>query len=207
VVAVPPAVRRMRVIAWLAVAGAVPLTAGVILWVTGTAMGLASRSGWSGLAVAGEFLVLAGLLCGLGLMIMAALWQRQLPRGPAATAAGPPAYSGPSLMPLASPEQQAYRAELPSAAAYPQPGVAYPQPDRTMPAYPQPDGPVPAYRLPHGSTQAYPEPDGAMPSYRQPSVAYPQPDGAMSSYPQPPAPWPGPVLDAWPPPPAQGQPR
>ncbi len=195
-VAVPPTVRRIRVIAWLAVAGAVPLTAGVVLWVTGTAMGLASRSGWSGLGVAGEFLMLAGLLCGLGLMIMAALWQRQLPRGPAATDAGPPAYSGPSLMPLASPEQQAYRAELPSAPAYPQPDAGYPEPD----------GPVPAYRLPHGSTPAYP-PDGTMPSYPQPGVAYPQPDGAMPSYPQPPAPWPGPVPDAWPPPPAQGQPR
>jgi hypothetical protein len=167
----------MRAIAWLAVAGALPLTAGAILWVTGTAMGLASRSGWSGPAVAGEFLVLAGLLCGLGLITMAALWQRQLPRGPAATAAGPPTYSGPSLMPLASPEQQAYLAELPSAPAYPQPDAGYPQPDGPVPAYPQP------------------------------GVAYLPPDGAMPAYPQPPPPWPGPVPDAWPPPPAQGQPR
>jgi hypothetical protein len=194
VAAVPPAVRRTRAIAWLAVAGAVPLTAGAILWVTGTAMGLASRSGWSGLAVAGEFLVLAGLLCGLGLITMAALWHRQLPRRPAATAAGPPTYSGPSLMPLASPEQQAYLAELPSAPAYPQPDAGYLQPDGPVPAYPRPDA-------------GYPQPDGPVPAYPQPGVAYPPPDGAMPAYPQPPAPWPGQVPDAWPPPPAQGQPR
>jgi hypothetical protein len=184
----------MRAIAWLAVAGAVPLTAGAILWVTGTAMGLASRSGWSGLAVAGEFLVLAGLLCGLGLIITAALWRRQLPRGLAASAAGPPTCSGPSLMPLASPEQQAYPAELPLASACPERDAGYQQSGEPMIGYPQPGA-------------AYPEPDGPVPAYPQRGVGYPPPDGAMPAYPQPPARWPGPVPDAWPPPPAQGEPR
>lgn len=76
--AVPPTVRRMRAIACLAVAAAVPLTAGTILWVVATVMRRSAPHGRGGTASAGEVLVLAGLVCGLALIIAATLWQRRM---------------------------------------------------------------------------------------------------------------------------------
>jgi hypothetical protein len=73
----------MRAIACLALAGAVPLTVGAILWVIASVMqGLASAHGWGGTAGAGAVLVLAGLVCGLAMIIMATRWQRGTPQPP-----------------------------------------------------------------------------------------------------------------------------
>jgi hypothetical protein len=146
----------MRAITCLAVAGAVPLTVGAILWVIATVMqGLASARGWGGTAGAGEILVLAGLVCGLAMIIMATLWQRGTPRPAAAGAASTFAGDGQALVPLAPPEQQAYPAGPAGMPLYPQPYPSYPQPERADPppatyppaagaqmlAYPQPDAP------------------------------------------------------------------
>jgi hypothetical protein len=183
----------MRAIACLAVAGAVPLTVGAILWVIASVMqGLASAHGWGGTAGVGEVLVLAGLVCGLAMIIMATRWQRGTPRPAAAGPAGRLEGNGQALMPLASPEQQAYPAGPAGMPLYPQPPAGYPQADPQMLPYPRPD-------------PAYPEADLA---YPPPPAAYPPAvDAQMLAYPQPEAPWaepPGP--QPWPPPPGQGSP-
>jgi hypothetical protein len=179
----------MRAIACLAVAGAVPLTAGAILWVIASVMqGLASAHGWGGTAGAGEVLVPAGLVCGLAMIIMATRWQRGTPRPAAAGPAGRPEGNGQALMPLASPEQQAYPAGPAGMPLYPRPPAAYPQADPRPPAaYPQADPQPPA---------AYPQADPQPPAaYPQPPAGYPQADPQMPAYPMP-----------WPPPPGQAQP-
>jgi Zn-dependent protease with chaperone function len=137
----------MRAVACLAVAGAIPLTVGAILWVIAAArQGLASARGWGGTAAAGEVLVLAGLACGLAMIIMAARWQRRTPRSAAAGAAGTLAGNGPALMALASPERHASLTGPAGMPVYPQPPAAYPQPPAAYPqppaGYPQP-GPSP----------------------------------------------------------------
>ncbi len=151
--AAPPAVLRIRAITCLAVAGAVPLTVGTILWVIAAVMqGPAAARGWGGTASAGEVLVLAGLACGLALIIMATRWQRRTPHPAAASAAEPFAGNEQALMPLASPGQQAYPAGPTGMPLYPQPPAGYPPADPHMAAYPQPPGPQP-WRPPPGQAR------------------------------------------------------
>jgi hypothetical protein len=77
----PTLTRRTRAFIAIAVAGSIPLTLGVIMWITGTAMGLASHHGWAGVAQVGVILMLAGLLCGLALIVVTAAWLRPRERG------------------------------------------------------------------------------------------------------------------------------
>jgi hypothetical protein len=101
--------QQARVLTGLAIAGAVPMTAGTILWLTGTAMGSAYHGHWARTAGLGEALLLAGLLCGLGMFVFAAVAERWTPRQPEV----PPTHGGQDLMPLAAPEHQAFLAGTP----------------------------------------------------------------------------------------------
>lgn len=181
-VSLAPTDRRLRVIAGLAIAGAVPLTLGAIFWIVGSALGLASHPGWGGLAQAGVIMMLAGLACGAIVVAAAAGWQRRQP----GTATGPgrpvPTPDGRALTPLASPEHQEYLSgpgTQPGRRVQPgqPPSLFDPQPP-SMPAYPHPAQP-PAYPQ-QGFMAPYPQGD-AMPAYPAP--------GPDAGYPQPGAPW------------------
>jgi hypothetical protein len=63
----------------LAILGAIPLTAGAVIWIVGTAMRLSSRRGWGGRIGTAEVMILAGLACGLLLFVFAAVRQRRMP--------------------------------------------------------------------------------------------------------------------------------
>ena len=106
----------MQVITGLAVVGAVPLTVGVVGWITGFCMGMVNHGRWHAWAQTGQALMLAGLACGLVLLILAVLWRGRppLPRYP-----GPAAVVEPDLTPLALPEHQQYFASPPPELEYP----------------------------------------------------------------------------------------
>jgi hypothetical protein len=112
----------MQVITGLAVVGAVPLTAGVVGWITGFCMGLAGHGRWHAWAQAGQILMLAGAACGLVLLGLVVAWRGRPPRP------GYAAARGPDLVPLASPEQQQDLAGPPpqSYPLYPQEHYAPP---------------------------------------------------------------------------------
>jgi hypothetical protein len=101
--------QQARVLTGLAIAGACPMTVGTILWLTGTAMGAAYPGHWGGTAGLGEVLLAAGLLCGLGMFVFAAVAERWTPRQPEM----PATQGGPDLMPLAAPEHQAFLTDPP----------------------------------------------------------------------------------------------
>jgi hypothetical protein len=65
----------MQVVTGLAVVGAVPLTVGVVGWITGFCMGMVDHGRWHAWAQACQTLMLAGLACGLVLLILAVLWR------------------------------------------------------------------------------------------------------------------------------------
>jgi hypothetical protein len=99
--------RQARLLAGVAITGSIPLTLGAIFWIVGTVMGAAYHGHWHRTAGLGEGLVLVGLICGLIMFVFAAAGERLNPRG---------SWSGPGgggrvLMPLASPEQQAFLAD------------------------------------------------------------------------------------------------
>jgi hypothetical protein len=135
-----PVARQAQLLAVLAVTGAAPLTVGVILWVMGTVLQAGYHGRWSAAAGTGEVLIMAGLLCGLCMFVLAANSVRWTPRVPAGRARR-------VLRPLASPEQQAWLADQPQG------GLA-PPPDR--PVYPGPPGPIAPYLAGPGD----PEPRG-----------------------------------------------
>jgi hypothetical protein len=72
-------------------------------------MGAAYQGHWGTTAGFGEVLLLAGLICGLGVFVIAVAGERRTPQGPSA----PPGGGEPDLMPLASPEHQAFLADPP----------------------------------------------------------------------------------------------
>jgi hypothetical protein len=109
--------QQTRVLTGVAITGAVPMTVGTILWLTGTVMGSAYHGHWAGPAGLGEVLLLAGLLCGLAMFVFAAVAERWTPRQPEV----PSTQGGPDLMPLAAPEHQAFLAGSPPAPVPPSP--------------------------------------------------------------------------------------
>jgi hypothetical protein len=106
----------MQVITGLAVVGAVPLTVGVVGWITGFCMGMVDHGRWHAWAQTGQALMLAGLACGLVLLILAVLWRG---RPPLPGYPGPAAVVEPDLTPLALPEHQQYFAGPPPEPLYP----------------------------------------------------------------------------------------
>ncbi|HEY2578679.1 MAG TPA: hypothetical protein VGI74_20440, partial [Streptosporangiaceae bacterium] len=64
--------QKARLVVVLAIAGAIPLTAGVLIWVIGSVMGVGFHGGWSSVAGAGRVIALAGLLLGLVMIVLAA---------------------------------------------------------------------------------------------------------------------------------------
>lgn len=118
-----PVTPRARLLTGLAVAGAVPLTAGVILWIAGTVMGSAYHGRWGAVASLGGLLAVTGLGCGLVMFVAAgcvvAVTPRRIPPGPAAPTAPTPA--APDLVPLASPEQHPLLIDPRSAVPQPPP--------------------------------------------------------------------------------------
>jgi hypothetical protein len=136
--------QQARLLVGLAIAGAVPLTVGALLWLVGAAMGAAYHGHWSATAGLGEVLLAAGLICGLGVFLLAVVGERWTPPGRPAPASG----GEPDLMPLASPEHQAFLAgppppASPSPPAPPQfpPEQHWPDPEPAPPAYPTFPGP------------------------------------------------------------------
>jgi hypothetical protein len=101
-----PVTRQARLLAGVAITGSIPLTLGVILWLIGTVMGAAYHGHWSRTAGLGEAMVLVGLICGLIMFVFAAAGERWTPHEPWTG----PGRDGQDLMPLATPEQQAYLA-------------------------------------------------------------------------------------------------
>jgi hypothetical protein len=176
-------------LAALAVTGAVPLTVGVILWVTGTVLQAGYHGGWSATAGTGELLIMAGLLCGLCMFVLAANSVRWTPRVPVGRARR-------ALQQLASPEQQAWLADQPRPAAAPQqaaepgfPPVA-PPPGNLPPGNLPPGGPPPGVLPPGGPAPgvAYPAaefpPDRAWAEPGSPPgwPVYPDPPGVVAPY-------------------------
>jgi hypothetical protein len=115
-----PMTTRARLLVGLAVTGAVPLTAGVIVWITGSLLGLAHHGTPNTAPVIGEIMMLAGLLFGLAVIVLAITGARARPHSAAARSGGDvhgeqglseQGMMGPGLMPLASPEQQAFLAD------------------------------------------------------------------------------------------------
>lgn len=98
------AARQARLLAGLAITGAVPLTVGAIAWITGTAMKAVYHGRWGSTAGLGEVLVVVGLICGLIMFVIAATGDRAGPRPTATTGRT-------AALPLASPEQQAALAD------------------------------------------------------------------------------------------------
>jgi hypothetical protein len=97
--------QQARLLVGVAVVGAIPVTLGAILWLTGTVMGSVYHGRWSDTAGLGGVLLLAGLVCGLILFVLAAAGERwTLPESRKAPR---------DLTPLASPEQQAFLADPP----------------------------------------------------------------------------------------------
>ena len=173
-----PVTRQAQLLAVVAVTGAALLTAGVILWATGTVM-QAGYHGHRAAAGTGEVLIMAGLLCGLCMFVLAANSVRWTPRP-----AGRPRRA---LQPLASPEEQAWLADRPPPEAGPLP---VPQPRFAPPADAVPPGPVPPGPVPPGPgpgefppDRPWPEP-GPEPDW----PLYPGPPGAGQPYLAPPGP-------------------
>jgi hypothetical protein len=171
--------QQARVLTGLAIAGAVPMTLGTILWLTGAAMGAAYHGGWGGLAGLGEVLLLAGLLCGLAMFVFAAVAERWTPRQPEVPSALLSAQDGQDLTPLATPEHQAFMtgpAPLPPPAPPPPPPAlpppaSPPQPPPPPAAGPPPSPPPPAVGLYLAEPQ-FP-PDEQWPDPEPPPPPYP----------------------------------
>jgi hypothetical protein len=180
---------RTRLVVGLAITGAIPLTVGVILWVIGSAMRTAYHGGWSGPADVGEVMVLAGLVCGLALFVFAAAEQRRMPRGPTGWADASLQRGEQALMPLDSPEHQAFLADpQPMPVRLAGPGVPPGGVPPADPVYPQ-------------AGEFYPPAGEAHPLA---GAAYP-PAGQV--YPPAAGPWPDQGMpQAWIPPPGLGAP-
>jgi hypothetical protein len=175
VVRIPTLTYRTHAYITIAAAGSIPLTLGVIMWIVGTSMGLASHHGWAGVARVGLILMLAGLLCGLALIVLAVVWRRGRP-GPGPSGAGdprPPGVGeewnhavGADPIPVSSPAPVPFQ---PPALA---PDPAFP-PDRAPPGPAAPPGPEippdPAFAAELPAGHDYPE----TPRDR-PASAYPQ---------------------------------
>jgi hypothetical protein len=104
-----PVTRQSRLLVGVAITGSIPLTLGAIFWIVGTVMGAAYHGHWSRTAGIGEALVVIGLICGLIMFVFAAAGERWTPREPWDQSGD----SGQHLMPLASPEEQAFLADPP----------------------------------------------------------------------------------------------
>jgi hypothetical protein len=188
-----PVARQAHLLAVLAVTGAAPLTVGVILWVIGTVMHAGYHGGWAATAGTGQVLIMAGLLCGLCMFVLAANSVRWMPHGPAGRARR-------VLQSLDSPEQQAWLADRPQPEAGPvPPGPVPPGPEPADPVPPDPGAPAPG-EFPADRPWPEPGPAPAWPAYPdqpgadQPYLAppgHPGPPGADQPYLAPPGP-PGP---------------
>jgi hypothetical protein len=131
--------QQARLLVGLAIVGAIPLTLGAILWLVGTVMGAVYHGHWSGTAGLGGVLLLAGLLCGLALFLLAAAGERWAVPEPWAL----PRKTPRELTPLASPEQQALLADPPPPP--PLPARQFP-PDGQWPGPEPPPPPYPTFR-------------------------------------------------------------
>jgi hypothetical protein len=183
--AAAPMTTRARLVVGLAVTGAVPLTVGVIVWIIGSVLGLAHRGAADPAVVVGEFLMLAGLLFGLAVIVLAIAGARARPLSAATRSGGNvrgeqglPEQGLPEqgLLPLASPEQQAFLADPPPPPYVPPPPA--------NPPYP------PVEETYRPDWEAYPPPAGQPPAGHQPSAGqWPQQamPGAWTSPPGPPA--------------------
>jgi hypothetical protein len=129
-----PVARQAQLLALIAVAGAAPLTVGVILWVIGTVGQAGYHGHWAAIAGIGEVLMTAALLCGLCMFVLAAGSVRWTPPGPAGRVRR-------MLQPLASPEHQAWLADRPRPEAGPPPQT--PPPQAPPPLGAPPPGPPP----------------------------------------------------------------
>ena len=93
----------------LSVLGAAALTAGVTGWITGFCMGLADHGRWRAWSLAGEYLTLAGLACGLVLLALVAAWRRPPP---------PPTYPDLVLRAPRFPPERPFQAIPPEGGDY-----------------------------------------------------------------------------------------
>jgi hypothetical protein len=186
-----PITRKARFVVALAVAGAIPLTAGVLIWVIGSVMSLSFHGGWSGVAGDGGLTALAGLLPGLVMIVLAASGRRETMRARpyrprAATTLPRPEQN---LLPVA-PEHQAFLADPPHTDQPPPPGEPYsrggPMPTEAAGVYPPAQQPWPA----PGAFGAGGRPNG-QPYYADPALPpHPaQPDDTYPGFPVGPAPF------------------
>lgn len=154
-----PVARQAQMLAVLAVTGAAPLTLGVILWVMGSVLQAGYHGHWAATAGTGEVLIMAGLICGLCMFVLAANSVRWMPGVPVGRARR-------VLQQLASPEQQAWLADQPQADTGPLPA----QPD-----FPAPIGMPPA-AVPPGAMPRHAMPPGPPPSGPPMGRGYPPAD-------------------------------
>lgn len=207
--------RKARLVIALAIVGAIPLTAGVLIWVIGAVMSAGFYGGWTGFAGAGKVTALAGLLLGLVMIVLAASGRREVMRARPRRTRDHPGDTPPppdqSLLPVA-PEHQAFLADpSPQPEQPPPPGTVHPPageqplveqgpPGTTYPPAgeqppveqgPPPGMAFPPLREPPGSP--YPEAGHGYPPSGEP---YPPgaaaPPHAAGTYPPAQRPWPVP---------------
>jgi hypothetical protein len=164
--------QQARLLVGLAIAGAVPLTVGAILWLVGTVMASVYHGKWNGTAGIGGVLLLIGLICGLVLFVLAAVGERRTMPEPWGQSRTDP----PGLTPLASPEQQAFLADPPPPAPFPaEPSFPAGPPSQPFPAVPAPGPPTPGPPKQGPPAAGYPPPYLAEPPF-PPDEQWPDPD-------------------------------
>jgi hypothetical protein len=148
-----PVARQAQMLAVLAVTGAAPLTLGVILWVMGSVLQAGYHGHWAATAGTGEVLIMAGLICGLCMFVLAANSVRWMPGVPVGRARR-------VLRQLASPEQQAWLADQPPADTGPMPAQPDLPPPDGMPPGAMPQHAMPQHALPRHAVPSGPPPSG-----------------------------------------------
>jgi hypothetical protein len=147
--------QQARLLVGLAIVGAIPMTVGAILWLVGTVMDSAYHGAWSGTAGLGGVLLMAGLICGLALFLLAAASERWALPGSCRPSRKDPR----KLTPLASPEQQAFLAD--------------PQPPEQVCAEPAPPPAHSGGQLPFFPAEPQFPPDEQWPDPEPPPPAHP----------------------------------